>query len=216
MKFLSILAPVLNLLKRISFIYRLIGIGIGFMFFSSSIKDVLFLSSYNNAQPMTIDMLSELPPNEIPRYLQLENVSLLSDLYVATQNEDTGEIMDASYPVYSASQVAASADGDQSKVQAKVLVKDKDFSEESMLLPVMNISGMYDDESFGETKNILEANGVSVADNAILIVKGETPPAMGSSAAEALITGLLSILLLLSFAPAKYLGMAEAPKENVE
>lgn len=210
MQALSFLAPVLNLLKRISFIYRLIGIAIGFMFFSSNIKDVLFLSSYNDAQPMTIEMLSELPQSEIPRYLQLEDVSILGDLYVATQNEDTGEVLDASYPVYSASQLA----GDQSKLAAKVLIKDKNFSEESMLQPVRNVAGMYDNDSFGEVKGILEANGVSVADDAILIVKGETPPSMGTSALAALITGILGLLLVLTFVPRKYLGMEEVVEEQ--
>lgn len=216
MKLLSLLAPVLNLLKNISFIYRIIGIALGFMFFSSNFKDVLFLSSYSDAQPMTIDMLAELPQDEIPRYIQLENVSLMSDLYVATEDEETGEVLDASYPIYSASQIAASVNGDQSSVEAKVLVKDKAFNAESMLLPAMNIAGMYDNDSFTETKNILEANGINIADDAILLVKGEAPPAMGSSLALALLTGLLSILLVLSFVPGKYLGVVETSEGQVE
>ncbi|MEM1215656.1 MAG: hypothetical protein AAGJ82_08230 [Bacteroidota bacterium] len=214
MKVLSFLVPVLNLLKRVSFLYRIIGIVGATVFFMSNAKDVLFLSAHKDAQPLTIEMLSELEQGDIPRYLQLEGVSLMSDLYVATEDED-GYVMDASYPVYSGTQLRSG--GDQSTVAAKVLIKDKNFDEASLALgSAMYIEGMYDNESFGETKGILEANGIKVADDAILIVKGEQPPAMSSSLTAAILTGLLAILLTLSFVPVRLFGVEPTPEQPTE
>lgn len=214
MKILTTLAPVLNLLKNISFIYRLIGVGIGFMLFSGSFKDALFLSSSQGATPITIEELMAIPQGEIPRYLKLKNVALMSDLYVATQNEDTGSILDASYPVYSTSQFGSGAI-DAVAMPAQVIIKDKDFDENAILAIEGTVDGMYDNESFGEVRGILEANGVKVANNAVLIVK-DVPPSMGSSILIALVTGLLSLLIVLSFVPAKYLGKEVVVQEEGE
>jgi hypothetical protein len=49
--------------------------------------------------------LTSLEKNQIPRYLKLKDVIPLSDSYVASQYEDSDEIIDASYPVYSISQL---------------------------------------------------------------------------------------------------------------
>ncbi len=210
MKALSFLAPVLKLIKHIGFLYRIIGIVGCFVFFSSNIKDVLFLSSSSGTEPMTIEELVALPKNEIPRYLKLESLALMSDFYVATQNEETGQILDASYPVYSLTQLSNYDSLNPSSMVAHVIVKDKDFDEASLGL-IVDVDGKYDNESFKEVKDILQTSGVSVSENAVLIVK-EKPPSFKSSLLWTIVTGILGLLLVLSFIPSSTFGAKDTPE----
>lgn len=212
MKALSFLLPVLNLIRRFGFIYRLIGIAGCVLFFSSNIKDVLFLSSTKGVEPITIEELTALPKNEIPRYLKLENISIKDGLYVATQNEETGKVLNASYPVYSIQQLLSQDSTSLMPITAHVIVKDKNFHEDSLMV-FMTIDGMYDDESFGEARDILMANGVNVSSDAILIVK-EKPPVLKSSILWSVITGVLGLLILLSFVPNRMYGVQAANEEE--
>ncbi len=213
MKFLSFLAPVLGLLKNFGFILRLIGLVIGFVLFQGFAKDLMFLSSSKGAKAMTVEQLMELPKSEIPRYIKLENLAMASDMYVASVNEETGEIADASYPVYSANQLSSS-DSITSLPEAHVIVKDNNFDENSMAM-IMSVDGMYDNESFEEVKDILVMNGVKVSNNAVLIDK-KSPPTFGSTLAWTLVLGLLSLLILLSFIPSRMLGIVEPVEEEQE
>jgi len=206
MKFLSFLAPVLGILKRFGFIYRIIGIGLAFMFFSGSLKDLMFLSTAHETEPLTIDELMELPDSEIPRYLKLKELALLSDSYVAKENE-SGRILEATYPVYSFSQLADIDTVNNRPPPAHVIIKDTHFNPDSMKM-FMSVDGLYDHESFGETKRILEENQVYIADDAILILK-EKAPSFNSSLIKTILSGLLGLLIVLSFIPNSALGIRE-------
>jgi len=210
MKVLSLLAPLLNLLKNFGFIYRIIGIGICATFFLSNAKDLLFLSSSKGVEPMTIEQLSALPKSEIPRYLRLENLTLMSDSYVATEDEDSGRIIDASYPVYSLDQLGGVETN--GIPPAHVIIKDKNFDEESLNL-LNSVDGMYDNEGFGEVKDILNANGLKISEDAILIVK-EKPPAFQSTLLWTLLTGLGALLIGLSFIPSNVIRPESAPTQE--
>lgn len=207
MKAFSFLLPILNLIRHFGFIYRVIGIVGCFVFFSSNIKDVMFLSSAKGVQPMTIEELVALPKNEIPRYLKLEDISINDGLYVARQDEESGKILSASYPVYSILQLLTQDSTSLMPLTAHVLIKDKNFNEDSLTV-FMNVDGMYDDESFEEARDILVANGVKVSDEAILIVK-EKPPVLKSSMIWSAVTGILGLLIALSFIPNKMYGVEE-------
>lgn len=198
MKFLS---PILNLIKRFGFIYRAIGLVACFFFFSENGKNLLFLSTTKGSEPITIDQLRSLPENEIPRYLKLKDVALLSDSYAAEVNEDSEKIINAYYPVYSLDQIGEDASS-LNDLTAHVIVKDKDFSEESMAF-MTDIDGKYEQESFGEIKGILTDSGVFVSDKAVLIVK-EKPPVFSSALLWTLLSGLAGLLILASFIPQKY------------
>ncbi len=213
MKALSFLAPILKFFKFFGFIYRIIGLVGCFIFFSSNIQDLMFTSSHAGAEAMSIEKLISLPKDEIPRYLKLDNLALLNDAYVVTQNEDTGAIMDASYPVYSLSQMAEmdSITG-ASEILAHVIVKDNDFNEDSLSI-LMNVNGLYEDESFEEVRDILTSSGVNVSPNAILIVKDEAP-SFSSSLLWTFLTGLIGLLILLSFIPNSMLGVKEEVELN--
>ena len=184
-----------------------------FVFFSQNIKDVMFLSSSNGAEPMTIEELSALPKDEIPRYLKLKNLLLLNDNYVATQSEGSNTILDASYPVYSMTQLSSVDSVNIPFIEAQVIVKDKDFSADSLSFMISELNGMYDNESFGEVKSILVQNGVKVSPNAILIVK-EKPPSLSSSLLWSFLTGLGGLLIALSFIPQKNSGEEEFVNEG--
>ena len=205
MKALSFLLPVLNLIRRFGFIYRIIGVVGCLVFFSSNIKDVLFLSSTKGVEPITIEELTALPKNEIPRYLKLENISIKDGLYVATQNEETCKTLSASYPVYSIQQLLNQDSTSLLPITAHVIVKDNNFNEDSLMV-FMTIDGMYDDESFDKARDILMANGVNVSSDAVLIVK-EKPPVLKSSLLWSLVTGVLGLLILLSFVPNRMYGI---------
>ena len=207
MKALSFLNPILGLIKNFGFIYRLIGIGICFTFFTSNFQDLMFLSSSKDAEPMTIEELKAIPKSEIPRYLKLKDLMLMSDSYVATQDEDSGRILDASYPVYSTQQLAEYDSLNPSALMTHVIIKDKDFHEDSLSF-FMNVDGMYDNSSLGEVRTILSQNGVNVSPDAILIVK-EKAPAFSSSLMWTLLTGIGGLLIALSFIPNSMLGMKE-------
>ena len=215
MKALSFLAPVLKLVKKINFIYRAIGIIGLFSFFSSNFQDLLFLSTSNNTKPITIEEVAAMSKSEIPRYLRLESLVLIGSSYVVTENEETGQILDASYPVYSLSQLANLDTLNPSATVAHVIVKDKDF-DESIMGDIIDIDGMYDNKSFGEVKKILVTNGIKVSDNAILIVK-EKPPAFNSVLLWTILTGLGGLLLVLSFIPGSSLGIKDptVPPTNI-
>ncbi len=206
MKFLSFLSPILGILKRFGFIYRIIGIGLAFMFFSGSAKDLMFLSSSSDTEAMTVDELMELPKSEIPRYLKLKELALLSDSYVAKENE-SGRILEASYPVYSLSQISDFDTINNRPPPAHVIIKDTHFNPDSMNM-FMTVDGLYDHESFAESKRILEENNVFIADDAVLIVK-EKAPSYNSSLIKTILSGLLGLLIVLSFIPNGMLGMPE-------
>jgi len=205
MKFLSFLAPILGLLKRFGFLYRIIGIGIAFMLFSSCFKDLMFLSSTHDSEAMTVEELMELPKSEIPRYLKLKDLALLSESYVAS--EKNGRIVDASYPVYSISQIADFDTVNNRPPPAHVIIKDTHFNEDSMQM-FMNVDGLYDHESFSESKRLLEQNKVYIADDAVLIVKSK-PPSYNSTLIKTILSGLFGLLIVLSFIPNSALGMPE-------
>lgn len=216
MKALSFLVPVLNLLRHFGFIYRGIGLVIAFFIVSDNGKDLMFLSTSKGAEPMTIEQLTALPPGEIPRYLKLQNLVLLSDMYVASQREGSDEILDASYPVYSAEQMSQldTNDFDPSNLTAHVLIKDKDFDPEAMSF-FENVDGMYDNESVDEVRGILVANGVKVSENAVLIVK-ETPPDYSSSLLYTILGLLFGLLVLLTFVPNSVFGVVDAPEPETQ
>lgn len=209
MKALSFLSPLFNLIKRFGFIYRIIGIVGCFVFFSSNIKDLMYTSTSNKTEAMSIEELVAMPKNEIPRYLKLKDLTLGDGNYVASQNEETGEIVDASYPVYSLKQIS-DMDTLNPQLIAHVIIKDKDFDESSLQM-IMDVDGMYDNESFGEVKNILSTSGVQVSNDAVLIVKSK-PPSFKSSLIWSLVTGILGLLILLSFIPNSMMGIADEPE----
>lgn len=213
MKALSFLSPILKIFKHFGFIYRVIGIVGCFVFFSSNFKDLMYTSTANKAEAMSIEELVALPKNEIPRYLKLKDLTLADGSYVATQNEDTGAILDASYPVYSLKQIS-DLDTLNPQLMAHVIIKDKDFDENSLQM-IMDVDGMYDNESFGEVRNILTSSGVQVSENAVLIVKSK-PPSFQSSLIWSLVTGILGLLIVLSFVPNSMMGIAEEPAEEEE
>jgi len=78
---------------------------------------------------------------------------------------------------------------------------------------IMDVDGMYDNESFGEVRNILASSGVNVSENAVLIVKSK-PPSFQSSLILSLVTGILGLLILLSFIPNSMMGIADEPEEE--
>ena len=207
MKILSLLSPILRLLKRFGFLYRIIGIVVCFVLLSSSFKDLMFTSTSKKTEAMSIEDLTALPQSQIPRYLKLKNVALANGNYVVTQNEDTGEILDASYPVYSLDQLSEIDTLNPNPPVAHVIIKDKYFDEDSLQM-VMDIDGMYDNESFGEAKRILTDNGVKVSEEAVLIVKSQ-PPSFKLSLITTLVTFTLGLLILLSFIPNSKLGGKE-------
>lgn len=204
MKILSIIAPVLKLIKHFGLLYRVIGIAGCFAFFSSSAKDLMFLSSAKNTEPMTIEQLTALPQSEIPRYLKLRDLTLLSESYVVTQDEESGTIYDASYPVYSVNQFANYDTLNPASLVAHVIIKDKDFDETKMPF-MIDIDGKYDNDSFSKVRDLLNTNGVKVSEKAVLIVK-EKPPAYKSTLLWTIGTGLLGLLIALSFIPRSMLG----------
>lgn len=212
MKALSFLSPVLNLIKHFGFIYRILGVIGCFVFFSSNFQDLMFTSTSNNTEAMSIEDLIALPQNQIPRYLKLKDLTLANDNYVATQDEDSGRIIDASYPVYSLKQISDLDTLNPNSLVAHVIIKDKDFDENSLQL-IMDVDGMYDNESFLEEKRILTENGVNVSEKAVLIVKSK-PPSFQSSLIWTLVTGLLGLLILLSFVPNSMMGIEEEPEEE--
>lgn len=203
---MKILSPLLSILKRFGFIYRAIGIGIAFMLFSGCLKDLLFLSTTGDTEAMTVEELMELPKSEIPRYLKLKELTLLSDSYVAKENE-TGRILEASYPVYSISQVAEFDTINNRPPPAHVIIKDKHFNQDSLGI-FMSVDGLYDHESFSESKKILEENNIFIADDAVLIVK-EKPPSFNSTLIKTILSGIIGLLILLSFIPNSTLGLPE-------
>ena len=196
----------LALIKQFGFLYRIIGIGIAFMLFNDSMKDLNFVSSAKEAEPISIEELMELPKSEIPRYLKLKDLMLLSDSYVASQNEDSGRILDASFPVYSTAQLGEIDTVLNQPPPAYVIIKDTDFNEDSLSLFMNTVEGFYDDESFKETRDILVANQVDIAKNAILIVK-KAPPSYKSSLIWTIVTGIIGLLIVLSFIPNSVLGL---------
>jgi len=199
MKFLSVLSPVLNLLKNFGLLYRLIGLVVCFIFFSGNFKDFLFLSQSNGAKPMTVEDIIDTPNGELPRYIKLENVAMASSAYLATQDEETGAIVDASYPVYSINQLANYDTLNPLSLITYVIVKDKNFNEDSLSF-LMNIEGVYDNESFTKTMNMFAANDINVSPDAILLVK-EKAPSFNSSLLWSVLSGLGGLLILLSFIP---------------
>lgn len=207
MKFLSVLAPVLNLLKNFGFLYRIIGLGICCMFFSSNAKDLLFLSQSDGAKPMSIEDIKNTPNDELPRYIKLENVAMASSAYLATENEETGAIVDASYPVYSFEQLTNYDTLNPLSLMTYVIVKDKNFNEDSLSF-IMNIEGVYDNENFDKTMNMFASNDINVSADAILLVK-EKSPSFSDSLLWSGLTGLGGLLILLSFIPGSKLGGSE-------
>jgi len=123
------------------------------MFFSSNAKDLLFLSQSDGAKAMSIEDIKNTPNEDLPRYIKLENVAMASSAYLATENEETGEIVDASYPVYSFEQLTSYDTLNPLSLMTYVIVKDKNFNPDSLSF-IMNVEGIYDNENFDKTMNM--------------------------------------------------------------
>jgi len=163
---------------------------------------------------MSIEDIAKTPNDELPRYIKLQNVAMASSAYVATENEETGAILDASYPVYSLEQLANYDTLNPLSLMTHVIIKDKNFNEDSLGF-IMNVEGVYDNESFAETMNIFASNDINVSADAILLVK-EKPPSFNSSLLWSGLTGLGGLLILLSFIPGSMLGASPPVETAVE
>lgn len=214
MKFLSVLAPVLNLLKNFGFLYRIIGLGICCIFFISNAKDLLFLSQSDGAKAMSIEDIKNTPNEDLPRYIKLESVAMASSAYLATEDEETGRIIDASYPVYSFEQLTNYDTLNPLSLMTYVIVKDKNFNADSLSF-IMNVEGIYDNENFDKTMNMFASNDINVSADAILLVK-EKPPSFSDSLLWSGLTGLGALLLLLSFIPSSKLGGSQPEPTTVQ
>ncbi len=199
------IASVLGLIKRLGFLYRIIGVVICFVFFGSNLKDLMFTAS-SDVQELTMEALSKMSSSEVPRYMRITDASIFDGTYVSTEDED-GNVQYATYPVYAPSQLLGKPDVKPWELAVNVVVKDKKFDLNSMQA-VMTIDGFYDGSSFTDTREILEQNGFQVSPDAILVVIDE-PPSAGNAALWTGITGLLGGLLAASFIPSSLLGLKE-------
>lgn len=182
--------------------------------FLPSMKDSIYNMTSGGVPDMTIDEIITMGPENAPRYMHLMDLNVISDAMVVSQNEETGEVMNTVFPVYRMDQMVESG-SDASKAQAYVIIKEKDF-EGSAVGGVFDYDAMYDSESLSEEVGILKANGFNINDNAIVITSGY-PPSSSSSLIKALIGGILSLLVFLTFVPTKMLlGKDYVPETSEE
>jgi hypothetical protein len=102
----KILATIALFFKRLSFLYRLIGIVIaGYIVFGMAIPDIRFNMSTGTVIEMTLDQLMKTPADEIPRYLKIKDAVVPSGSYVEFRKSKSNSLRGIYYPVYPSNEV---------------------------------------------------------------------------------------------------------------
>ena len=199
----NVMYTVLEFISRVSFIYRLIALGVIYFFISSSFTDVRFLSSYNNRKAFTIEELGNMPKQDIPKYIKVEKSLPLGSGIVTTftkKGRVTSETY--TYPVVSVDEFNDSSKAKIARVFFNTPYQKSDTSDTANLLKEFEgIEGAYDPDQnlAADAIQMLQAENIMVAENPIIITKGGSLPTMGGSATSLALSFLAFLLVAGSF-----------------
>lgn len=91
----------ISFLKRISFLYRLVGIVMAYFVITSiAIPDIKFNMASSKPVEMTLDELFKTPKETLPRYLKIKDAVVPAGSYVETRKGKSNSLQEIYYPVY--------------------------------------------------------------------------------------------------------------------
>ncbi|MBC9928866.1 hypothetical protein [Chitinophaga qingshengii] len=200
-------------LKRFGFIIRLIGIVIGFSILSTTIRDLKFSLLVSKAPVLSIAQLSKMKVEDIPLYFKVDKVTLLSDNFVGqykTRKHSTEKTLKGIYfPVYDVQALSADT---AAKPACQLIVHDEKVDEKKLQSgdyfggDTFSVEGRFGGSYIdSDTRRLLEREGHPLADNCILIEKGDQPLSTAMAIMLTLIFGTGTLLLLASLLPASNL-----------
>ena len=199
MKILSLLAPLINLLKNIPILYRIILIVISFGGLMSGVESLT--ASANTSTALTIEELANTEKSKLTKYIKILDVAVGGGNYLSSMNEETLEVVNSTYPVYSIDQIMEIENNGLSNVPAKVIIEDANI-EETLKNRIFSIEGLYSSNVNLETISKLSSAGYNIASNVIMIKKRPIP--IRGSKSGYIFPGFIFLMLgLLSFVPRK-------------
>ncbi len=204
-------------------IYRIVIIIVCYFLFKEGWNDFKFNWSVKEAKVFTIEELERTPRADIPRYIKVKNVQILSSNYVAEVGKKKGDLRAIVYPVFSlkgfmksAQQKAPTAKGVAYQIDSTAQIKVKLVVREHYPNKVKvengeyfkelknEVEGKYDPDSgiSSDTKKLL-ANGVFDVTDAIELTRGGSPWGYWISILAMAASIIIGLLLLISFLPSR-------------
>jgi hypothetical protein len=201
------LANIAFFFKRLSFVYRLIGIfGAGYLIFGVAIPDIRFNMSSGKAKEMTLAQLLKTPAEEIPRYLKIKDAVVPSGSYVEYRTGKSNSLSSIYYPVFS---INEAVNNNETDIMSKLVIHDSHVTDSDLdstgtyfSNPKFTIEGQYNGDLLDEENiRLFKESGLKVSAEAIVLNRGDT--GMATSKASMLVGfGLLTMLIgVLSFIP---------------